>query len=124
MNTRTNDRSSIAPPMKLSASNTATGLTLVVAVGVLVQAVLGGVLVAGDHPHTVDAHEIIGPALIVPSFAASLVIRLRLRATATGRRAYAAGIGVTAALIIETALGLVADDRSGLLALHIPVAVG
>src|SRR5215470_5139775 len=124
MNTPHNHRSSIAAPVTASASNAATGLTLLVAAGILVQAILGGVLAGGDHPHAVDVHEIIGPALIVPSFVASLVTRLRLRTTATGRRAYVAGVGVTAALIIEAALGFAADDHPGVLALHIPIAVG
>ena len=124
MSTPHHDRSSIAPATTAWAGNIATGLTLVVAVGVLVQAILGGVLASGAHPKTADVHEIIGPSLIVPSFAASLVLRLRLRASAAGRRAYAAGIGVTATLIIETALGLIADDHPGVLLLHIPIAVG
>jgi hypothetical protein len=113
-----------AAPAGAGAANAATGLTIVVAVGILVQAVLAGVFASGNHPHTVEVHKVIGPALILPSFVASLITRRRLRTTPTGRRAYVAGIGVTTFLIIETALGLLSDDHPGLLVLHIPIAIG
>ena len=115
--------SPVSAPTTIGAATAAARLTTVVAIGVLVQAILAGVFVGGDHPHATDVHQVIGPALIVPSLAASIITRLRLRTTPAGRRAYIAGIGVTVTLIIEDALGFISGDHPGVLVLHIPVAV-
>jgi hypothetical protein len=101
----------------------AFALTITVGIGVLVEAVLAGVFVGGDHPHAVNVHQLVGPLLILPAIAAAALIRVRLRGTPSGRRAFRTGVGITAALIVETALGLVSDDHPGILALHVPVGV-
>jgi hypothetical protein len=98
-------------------------LTISVGIGVLVEAVLAGVFVGGHHPHAVNVHQLVGPLLILPAIAAAVLIRVRSRATPSGRRAFRTGVGITAALIVETALGLASDDHPGILALHVPVGV-
>lgn len=98
-------------------------LTIIVGIGVLVEAGLAGVFVGGDHPHAVNVHQLVGPLLILPAIAAAVLIRVRLRATPSGRRAFRTGVGITGALIVETALGLASDDHPGILVLHVPVGV-
>jgi hypothetical protein len=110
-------------PNTQKAGRTAAQLTAVVAVGVLVQAVLAGVFLGADHPKAVDVHEALGPLLIVPALVSTVISGRWLRTTPAGRRASAAGLGLTVALIAETALGLLADRHAGVLILHIPLAV-
>lgn len=98
-------------------------LTISVGVGVLVEAVLAGVFVGGHHPHAINVHQLVGPLLILPAIAAAVLIRVRLRGTPSGRRAFRTGVGITSALIVETALGLASDDHPGILVLHVPVGV-
>jgi hypothetical protein len=98
-------------------------LTISVGIGVLVEAVLAGVFVGGDHPHAVNVHQLVGPLLILPAIAAAVLIRVRLRGTPSGRRAFRTGVGITGALVVETALGLASDDHPGILVLHLPVGV-
>jgi hypothetical protein len=98
-------------------------LTTIIGIGVLVEAVLAGVFVGGHHPHAINVHQLVGPLLILPAIAAAVIIRVRLQDMPSGRRAFRAGVGITAALIVETALGLASDDRPATLALHLPVGV-
>jgi hypothetical protein len=98
-------------------------LTISVGVGVLVEAVLAGVFVGGHHPHAINVHQLVGPLLILPAIAAAVLIRVRSRGTPSGRRAFRTGVGITSALIVETALGLASDDHPGILVLHVPVGV-
>jgi hypothetical protein len=98
-------------------------LTSIIGIGVLAQAVLAGVFVGGHHPHAVNVHQLVGPLLVLPAIATAVLIRVRLRGTPRGRRAFPTGVGITAALIAETALGLASDDHPGILALHVPVGV-
>src|SRR4051794_29926839 len=98
-------------------------LTIVIGVGILVEAGLAGVFVGGHHPPAVNGHQLVGPLLILPAIAAAVLIRVRLRGTPSGRRAFRTGVGIAAALIVETTLGLASDDHPGILALHLPVGV-
>lgn len=98
-------------------------LTIIIGIGVLVESVLAGVFVGGHHPHAVNVHQLVGPLLVLPAIAAAVLIRIRLRGAPSGRRALRTGVGITAALIAEAALGLASDDHPGILALHVPVGV-
>ena len=112
------------PTAGLGAGGSAAfALTIIIGAGVLVESVLAGVFVGGHHPHAVDMHQLVGPLMVLPAIAAAVMIRVRLRGTPNGRRAFRTGVGITAALIVETALGLASDDHPGILAFHVPVGV-
>jgi hypothetical protein len=83
-----------------SAARVALALTVLVLLGVLVQALLG-------------------PALLVVVICAA-----RLRIAAAGQRALTAAAATTLALVVEAALGFGSDQHPGLLVLHIPVGLG
>ena len=94
------------------------------AAGVIAQAALAGTFLAGGHHRALDAHQVLGPLLVLPTLASAIVIRLYLSATEAGTRAFRAAVGLTAALLIETALGFISDDHPAALVAHIPIAVG
>lgn len=106
------------------AARAAFALTVLVAVGVIVQSALAGAFYQGAHHHGLDVHKALGPALIVPAILAALVCAARLRTVPEGRRAFTAAAGSTIALAVETALGFWAGHHSGLLLLHVPIALG
>jgi hypothetical protein len=111
------------PQTKPNGADIATVLAITVAVGIVAQSVLAGIFLGGDHhPHASDAHQILGPALLVPALASALVAR-SLRTKPLGPAAFRSGMAVLVALALETGLGFAASDHMGLLALHIPVAV-
>lgn len=111
------------PQTKPNAADVAILLAITVAVGIVAQSVLAGVFLGGEHhSHAADAHQILGPLLLVPALASALFTR-SLRTKALGPAAFRSGLAVVAALALETGLGFAASDHKGLLALHIPVAV-
>ena len=105
------------------AARAALTLTGIVGLGVVAQAVLAGAFYDGAHHSAVDVHKALGPALIVPAVLAAIVCAARLRALPSGRRAFVAAAGTSVALIIEAGLGFGADHHSGLLLLHVPIAL-
>jgi hypothetical protein len=111
------------PQTKPNAPGLATSLAVIVAVGIVIQSVLAGVFLGGEHhQHAADAHQILGPLLLVPALASALLTRTQ-RAKALGPAAFRSGVAVVVALALETGLGFATSDHEGLLALHIPVAV-
>ena len=105
------------------SADAAIVLAITVAVGIIAQSVLAGIFLAGDHhPHATDAHQMLGPLLLVPALASALLTR-SLRTLPLGPAAFRSGIAVVVALALESGLGFAASDHKGLLALHIPVAV-
>jgi hypothetical protein len=107
-----------------SAARAALALTMVAALGVIVQSVLAGAFYQGAHHQALDVHKALGPALIAPAILAAIVCATRLRTVPGGRRASAAAAGSSVALAVETALGFGAGHHSGLLLLHVPIALG
>lgn len=107
-----------------AAARVALALTIVVLLGVLVQAVLAGEFYDGAHPSAIDVHKALGPALLGPALLVVVICAARLRIAAAGRRALIAAAGTTLALAVEAALGFGSDQHPGLLVLHIPVALG
>jgi len=107
-----------------SAARIALGLTVLVALGVLAQAVLAGAFYDGAHHWAVDVHKALGPALIAPALLAAVVCAAQLRSLPQGGRAFKFAAGSTVALIVEAGLGFGADRHSGLLLLHVPIALG
>jgi len=102
----------------------ALALTALVALGVIAQAVLAGAFYEGAHHTALDVHKALGPALIAPALLAAAVCAARLRSLPRGGRAFKSAAGTTVALILEAALGFGADHHSGLLLLHVPIALG
>jgi cytochrome bd-type quinol oxidase subunit 2 len=107
-----------------AAARVALALTVLVLLGVLVQAVLAGDFYGGAHHRAIDVHKALGPALLAPALLVVVICAARLRIAAAGRRALAAAAGTTLALVVEAALGFGSDQHPGLLVLHIPVALG
>jgi cytochrome bd-type quinol oxidase subunit 2 len=107
-----------------AAARVALALTLLVVLGVLVQAVLAGDFYGGAHPRAIDVHKALGPALLAPALLVVVICAARLRIAAAGQRALTAAAGTTVALVVEAALGFGSDQHPGLLVLHIPVALG
>jgi hypothetical protein len=111
------------PRTSSNSAQVATVLAVIVAVGIVAQAVLAGIFLGGDHhPHATDAHQMLGPVLLVPALASAIMAR-SLRTKPLGPAAFRSGMAVVVALGLEDALGFAASDHTGLLALHIPVAV-
>jgi len=107
-----------------SAARIALALTGLVALGVIAQAVLAGAFYEGAHHKAVDVHKVVGPVLIAPALLAAAVCAARLRSIPRGDRAFKAAAGSAVALILEAGLGFGADHHSGLLLLHVPIALG
>jgi hypothetical protein len=106
-----------------AAARVALALTVLVLLGVLVQAVLAGDFYGGAHPRAVDVHKALGPALLGPALLVVVICAARLRIAAAGQRALTAA-ATTLALVVEAALGFGSDQHPGLLVLHIPVGLG
>lgn len=102
----------------------ALALTVLVALGLIAQAVLAGAFYEDAHHGALDVHKALGPALIVPALLAAAVCAARLRSLPRGGRAFASAAGTTVALILEAGLGFGADHHPGLLLLHVPIALG
>jgi hypothetical protein len=98
-------------------------LAMASAAGVIAQAALAGTFLARGHDHALDIHQVLGPLLIIPTLGSAILTRLRVSPTAAGARAYRAAVGLTVALLVETALGFLSDHHPIILAFHIPVAV-
>lgn len=107
-----------------AAARVALALTILVLLGVLLQAVLAGDFYGGAHSSAIDVHKALGPALLGPALLVVVICAARLRIAAAGQRALTAAAGTTLALAIEAALGFGSDRHPGLLVLHIPVALG
>jgi hypothetical protein len=102
-----------------------TALTGVVGVGVIAQGLIAGLFLDGSgHQRAIDAHEMLGPLLVLVALAAAMVSSLQLRGSASGQKVSHATLGLAAALTIEVVLGFISSDHPALLAVHIPVAIG
>jgi hypothetical protein len=108
----------------IAPARIALGLTVLVTLGVVAQAVLAGAFFENAHRGALDVHKALGPALIAPALLAVAVCAARLRSLPRGGYAFKSAVGSTAALILEAGLGFGADHHPGLLLLHVPIALG
>jgi heme A synthase len=88
---------------------------------VLVQAVLAGQFLYAE-AGLVAVHRVIAEALPLVSAALCVALWFR-REEPRGRKLFAAAVGVTALLIVQTGLGFAGRTSTGSAAIHVPLGV-
>lgn len=123
MSTRTSDRPRLPVEARVLAPRVTRTASIVVVVGVFVQAALAGGFLAG-HSALTDVHMAVGIPLVVSGLALVGIGLFGRRSRREPRRVLLARIGVLTSLLGTAILGILSGAGTrDLLVIHIPLAI-